>query len=1053
MSRLVLVPLFVLLAAGLVGQSLRIDYFTVNDGLSTREINDLHLGRDGFLWVATMDGLNRFDGQRFVRVGEPRAGSPGLSRNAVASIAEDNEGRYVLTFADFYGYFDRFDPRDLSVEQVRLAPSTGVIGYPRAITTDTLGRTFVVTIGTGGTYLYEYTPNAGAGRRLFTPIYQDSTDAWASLTPRVELLAHSNGHFLLYDDEHGFRHLSATGQLLGRPLADRAGLKRFYTFAEAADGRVYLSFRGGIPLYTWRPDGLRDPVPVNTDNSGLRYPRIFRDGRGQLLLPGTEDILGDLHPSEYALVDTGGNFGWFDKPMPVNRQVDPVAALDFRETVYFGLREGLGVIERYDNPVATYLQQRPTDLFPNRMRGITEDRHGTVYFLEEDGALYAYRPGATRLDTLRLTDAEDTTRTVAFRAGTDLIYDPVEHRLWGGGQPTGMTRGGLLFSYDIATGTALACRTPYAPQALALGANGGLYVAVTDPRHVGLLLQLDRNRRICQPVTDGSSGDPLVRGVRINTLYPLRDGRLLLGTTGRGLLAFDPADTSVSPVPLRVVTDRNEDDKGAGAGAVGVQPAVYAVVEDAAGDWWIGSDTGLLHLRRATGDCRRYDRRAGLSHNEVVGVVPDSTGGFWLSTRNGLVHLPTDRQAGSVRRYFREDGLANDEFLPLSYHRDATGRYYFGGTNGLTAFRERDLDRATAGSRVMLTGVTVYGRTTERTILTDLDELRLVTVFAKEKSIAVSFALPAGRLPGGRRFRYRLEGFNDEWVPLVNEQTIRFNNLPSGRYMLRIQGAGANGNFGGGERKLAIHVRQYLIEQLGTQIFLVLAFGGLILYIIHGRYQERLRNEQFRTQLSADIHDEVSGLLAGITLQTELLKGRIEDEKTRSRLDAVGNAGRTAMSKLSDVIWSIDSRRDTIGDLLQRMQEHADELLLPLDIRYDFRADGLNHDAKLPGTVRQDLYFIFKEAINNIARHSLATRVSIRLTQFGQQFELYVRNDAPPPATRATSPGTRVRAHTRREKTGQGKDNMQMRAARLNGTLSIEEDDGYTVRFRMRRLD
>jgi hypothetical protein len=191
------------LAGGLSAQPLRIEYFTVNDGLSTRDINSLYIGKDGFLWVSTMDGLNRFDGQSFRRFGEDPGAATGLSRSAIDNVKTDNEGKFVVTFRDFYGYFDRFDPRDFSVEQVRLIPSTGIMGYPRSIITDDLGRTFVVSIGPEGTFLYEYTPNREDERKNFTPIYHEPADAWTTLAPRVELLPLSSGQFLLYEEVRG----------------------------------------------------------------------------------------------------------------------------------------------------------------------------------------------------------------------------------------------------------------------------------------------------------------------------------------------------------------------------------------------------------------------------------------------------------------------------------------------------------------------------------------------------------------------------------------------------------------------------------------------------------------------------------------------------------------------------------------------------------------------------------------------------------------------------------------------------------------------------------
>lgn len=1021
-------------------QPLRIEYFTVNDGLSTRDINDLHIGQDGFLWVATMDGLNRFDGQGFLSFGQGTASEGGLSRGGIAAVAPDQEGQFIIKFRDFYGYFDRFNPKDFSVEQVRMVPSTGVLGYPRAITTDALGRTFVVTIGTEGTFIYEYTPTARE-KEQFTSVYHNEEDSWTTLAPRIELLVLRSGEMLLYDEAHGFRLLSATGgKVLEEPFKDDFDRRRFYTFAEGADEQVYFSFRSGPPLYRWSPERGYPPIAVENLDYGLVYPRIFRDKVGQLLLLATEDILGAHLPEEYYLVDTFGAVSLFEDPLPTNRQVSAMTALNFRETVYLGLREGLGVVERYVNPVTTFLSKGPDDvLSKNNMRGICEDNDGRMYFMEEEGVVYYLDPGEIDLKTLDLVLAEDTTSLVNFRAGAELLYDQQLHALWGTAQRTNPDRGGLLFRYDIGTETTRTFHSKYALGAMCFGPDGMLYLAGSDPREIGVLLSFDRATQKFQEVTE-AGGVEKVAGFRINYLLTTSSGVLLLGTENRGLGIFD---LSLEELSFYDLNDGEEEEQ------VRRSQVIHVIHEDSLSNWWLGTESGLYRYERSTGDITAYGRQEGLSNNIVYGIIPDSTGGFWLSTQNGLTRMMGDFQQGSFRRYYQEDGLSNDQFNRFSFYRSKQdGRYCFGGINGLTVFQESDLASSSAGADVMLTEITVFGREEERKIANNLAAVRQVTVLPQEKGIAISFALPAGQLPSSSQFRYRLDGFNDDWINLTNERTIRFNNLRSGNYTLRIQGAGANGNFGNQETRLFINVRQYIIEKLWFQIIVVVAFAGLLLFIIQARLRERLRNEQLRTQLSSDLHDEVSGLLAGITLQAELLKNRTEDESLKSRLDRVGEAGRNAMSKMSDVIWSIDSRRDTIGNLLQRMQEHADEVLLPLDIRYDFRATGFDNSKELPGNIRQDVYFIFKEAVNNIARHSNATRVQIELVQVAQVFELFIRDNGSPMVGSATEQSTRGRA----QKSGQGKDNMRMRAERLKGELTIDHRKGYTLVFRMKRL-
>ncbi len=212
--------------------------------------------------------------------------------------------------------------------------------------------------------------------------------------------------------------------------------------------------------------------------------------------------------------------------------------------------------------------------------------------------------------------------------------------------------------------------------------------------------------------------------------------------------------------------------------------------------YWLGTEQGLSRVPKEPAEpITQFTRGDGLSSNVIYGIVADPSQGLWVSSNDGLTYLPPGYQPDNFRRYYREDGLANDEFTPLSAYVDREGRFYFGGVNGLTAFQEGDFAVNASGAEVLLTDVTVYGRNESRSINTDLEDLKQVTVSASEKSVAISFALPVGHLPSATQFRYRLDGFNDEWIPLTNERTVRFNNLASGDYLLHIQGAGANGNF------------------------------------------------------------------------------------------------------------------------------------------------------------------------------------------------------------------------------------------------------------------
>jgi signal transduction histidine kinase len=202
---------------------------------------------------------------------------------------------------------------------------------------------------------------------------------------------------------------------------------------------------------------------------------------------------------------------------------------------------------------------------------------------------------------------------------------------------------------------------------------------------------------------------------------------------------------------------------------------------------------------------------------------------------------------------------------------------------------------------------------------------------------------------------------------------------------------------------------------------------------------QQLKMERIRTQLASNIHDEVSGLLAGIALQSDVLQWDITEPSIIEKLQVVAEVSRKAMSKLHDVIWSADARRDHVEDLLIRMQEHANDVLTPLNITYEIKAFNLNRQALIPVQIRPDLYFIFKEAINNVAKHVKEGNVTVNLKNEGAFFIMDIKdNGAIPPKENPSS--------------GQGLKNMDMRAKRIKATITTSWNDGFQVTLKMKRL-
>lgn len=221
---------------------------------------------------------------------------------------------------------------------------------------------------------------------------------------------------------------------------------------------------------------------------------------------------------------------------------------------------------------------------------------------------------------------------------------------------------------------------------------------------------------------------------------------------------------------------------------------------------------------------------------------------------------------------------------------------------------------------------------------------------------------------------------------------------------------------------------------------ILLAIGVLILIlsgVIYGRLQYKRKIEKLealdklRTKISSDLHDEVGGVLTNIALKLEYIKID-EIKKDKSILYKLSQESRKAMNLMSDVIWAIDVRKDSVQDLTDRMKGYANELFENLDIDHDFEFENLDNSKKIDPNIRQNIYLIFKECLNNIAKHSKSSEVFISLKNIENKFLMKIKDN-----------GTGLIEHNKIK--GQGMSNLKMRANKINADLELISQNGLTV--------
>ncbi|MDX2279777.1 MAG: ATP-binding protein [Saprospiraceae bacterium] len=333
----------------------------------------------------------------------------------------------------------------------------------------------------------------------------------------------------------------------------------------------------------------------------------------------------------------------------------------------------------------------------------------------------------------------------------------------------------------------------------------------------------------------------------INHLYQSADGHVWVATNN-GLLKLEPRPGG----HIKVLARYNS------ANTPGLLTNTILSISEHEGYFWCGSKKGLVRFDKQTGQaCTFTSEKNGLPNNTVYGAVA-AEGFLWLPTNNGLARVAIESaKKGNdglldVAIFGTNDGLPHFEFNTLSFLKAKNGRIWMGGLNGLVSFDPKALipDRSVS-KPVLITEFSKYDSQKD-SLLT----LRLFTEQPKEplllrpeeRFFSIRFALLDYRNPKGNKYRYWLEGYEPGWVFIGNQNTLRFDNLPPGRYILHIQGADTNGNWSDQKAIAVIEVQQAWYKTVWARTGYVLLF----LALSYWAWRARLRRIQLGFQLQVE---------------------------------------------------------------------------------------------------------------------------------------------------------------------------------------------------------
>ena len=891
------------------------EHLTAHDGLSQGTVMSLLQDSEGYLWIGTESGLDRYDGYSIKEYRRQRGDPHSLASDYVWAIAEDSQ--HDLWLATDGGGVERWDRGKDQFVRYKHDPHNAQSlssDSVRALLIDIQGRVWAGTLGQGLDLL---DPLSGKVRHF------NHSDANPRSLP-------ADAVYALYTDHAGRIWVGTDGGLSEyQPATDD-----FVNYGDQASGVVFAdthvrairedhtgalwlgTLGGGLGrldlqsrhVTVFRHDA-HDPHSLSNDHVWS----ILEDDV-QRLWVATTDGLNLLDPAAGTFVHYGN-----DTNDPHSLRASNVMALyqDRGGVLWVGTREGGA---SHWNPNSWQLGHYRTPTFHDTsVNAFAADGAGTVWvgtigagLLEIDAHTGRERHfGTTRDSPLKLTD-DKVMSLLCDRAGV----------LWVGTMSGGLNR------LDFNNGTVRAYQAdPHDPTTLP--ADG---VMALHEDHLGILwvgtfggglASIDRNTGQVTRYPFAQAAASSLSNAKASAIAEDNRGNLWIGTVGGGLNLLERQTGRFFHYR------RNEADPNSLS-----DDTIYALHVDRHGDLWIGTAGGgldkLVGSSAAPAEVT-FQNQSGRMHlpSEVVwGIESDPDSRLWLSTNNGLVRY--DPRTTQAKIFHEAHGLQGEDFNFNAHYQGRDGTLFFGGNNGFNAFSPAGVVSPARPPHLVLTSAAKLNRVlSAQEMPAAAKPLRLSY---NDKLVTFEFAALDFTSTANNHYTYQLQGFDSGWIDAGSLHRATYTNLDPGSYVFRVRAANADGTWSRDDLVIPVEVARAPWNTLAARTTYVMAALLLLVYLWRRHRDRRERELRYSRELEHTV-----------SVRTRELEERNQQLQvlTRAKSDFVARMSHEMRTPMNGVLGLTSLLLDTRLDPGQRrfaegIHRSADSLLGIVDDVLDF---------------------------------------------------------------------------------------------------------------------
>ena len=826
----------------------RFSRLDANDGLSHNQVKSFFKDRQGFLWIGTISGLNRFDGYQFkVFRNDPR--NPGsIINDDINRMFEDPDGKmWISTWSGL----DIYDP---VTEKFRYNPADMIrrLGLPDGSLVDIVkgreGDFWFIHQSLG---LYYYKP----GEPSVVPLRNNDQDSASINSNLISCMRegkdgnwwviHRNGVIEVLDKK-SFRVIYRNRSLFSR----NRGTALDYRFVADNDDHLWI----------YIADTNRGLFHLNPSTGALAH--ITRSS--QELRLNSDIVRGavvDNNGSVWVATDHGGINVIYKKRKSVDHLVN--SPEDERSLVQNSINaiyrddEGIiwaGTFKRgvsyYHEKIIRFPLFRHSSIDDKSLpfddiNAFAEDEKGNIWIGTNGGGLIYYN--RTNHSFRQYLHDPKNPNSLSNNVIVSLYYDQ-SRRLWIG------TYFGGLNVFDGTNFTRIR-HDPADPNSIS---DDSIWEIFQDSRNNMWVGTLTRGVDLFSPELKK------IRSFRVDTNVPIHasyvpafcedsEGKIWIGT-GYGVEVYNPETNSFT----HYLSEPNNPNSLS-------NNSILSIIEDSRGLIWIGTHGGLNLFNPVTKSFSLLTHDDGLPHNSILTIMEDSEKNLWMTTPHGISNFviknaEKDSVDGVFRNYDEFDGLQGKQFNENAAMKTWKGEMVFGGPNGFNLFHPGDVVDAAQGAPVVLTDLQVLNKSLaigeeqfgkvvlDRSVslVNDITLKHHANVFSLEFS-ALSFYHPEKMI-----YQYKLEGFDRDWITTTSSQRrVTYTNLDPGTYGFKVRASETSGEWSEPGLELGITILPpFWKTGYAMAIYILLILGALFLTrrIIQQRERMKFVIEQERQE-------------------------------------------------------------------------------------------------------------------------------------------------------------------------------------------------------------